>query len=227
MHWLHWLLSGGVIQIWPTGINYNIQDNDLYLIVSTFITVTHIWWHCPTFITLIFFCTNSILMSDLHLPKFTIWPTIDDTDLHLMTMTYILWHWPISDGINHTDQERCVDVHQSFTVLKLWLGIVQQSLWSLWGGKECVQWLIYDRQGLSIFTSKHKRADVMTDLQKGEGENYINIISSFLEDKVCRHLHFIQIKSLHRLLHGSWSLFLKIIMPYCFFQWTGIQYMTQ
>lgn len=162
-------------------------------------TLTYIWWH---------------------------WPTFDDNDLHLMTMTYILWHWPISDGINHTDQERCVDVHQSFTVFKLWLGIVQESLWSLWGGKECVQWLVYDRQGLSIFTSKHKRADVVTDLQKGKGENYINIISSFLEDKVCRQLHFIQIKSLHR-LHGSWSLFLKIIMPWCTFQWNGIQYMTQ
>lgn len=98
MHWLPWLLSGGVIQIWPTGINYNIQDNDLYLIVSTFITVTHIWWHCPTFITLILLCTNSFN----EWPTFTLiyyltynwwhWPTFDDNDLHFMTLTYIWWH---------------------------------------------------------------------------------------------------------------------------------------
>lgn len=148
------------------------------------------------------------------------WPTFDDNDLHFMTLTYIWWHQSHWSGTLC----RCPSKFYCLqTVTWYSSGVPLEPL--RWQGVCTVACLWQTGpEHLHLQTQESWCNDWPTKRRRRE---LYNMISSFLEDKVCRQLHFIQIKSLHRLLHGSWSLFLKIIMPYCSFQWTGIQYMTQ
>lgn len=92
-------------------------------------------------------CTGKLNQKEINL-----WKTLTINNLDL-----IWWrgYRPISDGVDHADQEGSVEVHQGLTLLILGADIIQQSLRSLSDFQELIQGFVYNGQSLSISTSKH------------------------------------------------------------------------